>query len=135
MKHHKLAHIEKVKQCLFYSERKCDYGEELCCFKHGKSSDKQETTKLNCTIWNTDFKLRSDFMNHRKLKHPENVQPCRNSMNGTCEYISCWFKHTDTETENANLNFKNEDMTEKLFNMMEKIVQRLTLMENQIVIT
>ena len=74
-------------------------------------------------------------MNHRKLKHPENVQPCRNSMNRTCEYISCWFKHTDAETENANLNFKNEDMTEKLFNMMEKIVQRLTLMENQIVIT
>ena len=66
MKHRKLSHIEKVKQCLFYSEGKCDYGEQLCWFKPGKSSDKQETTKLNCTICNTDFKLRSDFMNHRK---------------------------------------------------------------------
>ena len=74
-------------------------------------------------------------MNHMKYEHAEHTQPCRNYMNGACSYTpnSCWFKHEETNTENTDnrQNIMNENITEKLFNMMEKIVERLADLENK----
>ena len=39
-----------------------------------------------------EFATRREFMNHRKHNHIEN------------EPVSCWFKHSDTISENPNVN-------------------------------
>ena len=52
MKHRKRSHLEKVKTCIFYSQGKCDHGDE-CWFIHDtKSRDNQseETDRLNCRL-------------------------------------------------------------------------------------
>ena len=72
-------------------------------------------------------------MNHRKHNHSENVPTCRNLSYGSCEYGpgSCWFKHSDTVSENANANeIENDNITEKLLSMMETFAWRLTMIEN-----
>ena len=68
-------------------------------------------------------------MNHRKDDHSEIVPICTNYLNGSCEFVSCWFKHSETLNEKTNT-MENENLTEKLVNMMEKFVERLTIMEN-----
>ena len=137
MKHRKRSHLEKVKTCIFYSQGKCDHGDECWFIHETKSRDNQseETAKLNCRLCDKTFIIRSDFMNHKKHEHAEQTQPCRNDMNGTCPYApySCWFKHAETDTENSDpgQNIRNDNITEKLFNMMEKIVERLANLENK----
>jgi hypothetical protein len=138
MKHRKEAHAEKVQQCIFFSAGSCDYGEELCWFNHEKISNNplKAATDLNCKICNKSFKIRSEFMRHRKHDHSETVPPCTNIQNGTCIFgpIKCWFRHTETviDTANTNLNLEDQTLTEKLFVLMEKFAQRLEMMENQI---
>ena len=68
-------------------------------------------------------------MNHRKEDHAEKVPICTNYLNGSCEYVTCWFKHSETINEKTNL-IENKNLTEKLLNMMEKFVERLAMMEN-----
>ena len=72
-------------------------------------------------------------MNHRKHEHSELTEHCRNYLNGSCPYApySCWFKHAETENTDRSQNIKNDSLTEKLFNMMEKIVERLADLENK----
>ena len=74
-------------------------------------------------------------MSHRKVEHSDSVQTCRNFLKGICEYISCWFKHTETENLNQNEVLKDPKTIEKLFEMMEKLTHRLIQIENQITIT
>ena len=42
-------------------------------------------------------------------------------------------KHAENDTENSDpgQNIRNDNITEKLFNMMEKIVERLANLENK----
>ena len=134
MKHRKISHLEKVKTCIFYSEGKCEHGDE-CWFNHDtKARDNQtdETVRLKCRLCDKTFNIRSDFMNHRKHEHSELTEHCRNDLNG-CPYApySCWFKHAETENTDRSQNIKNHSLTEKLFNMMEKIVERLADLENK----
>ena len=83
---------------------------------------------------------------HRKQHHVELVQSCRQYRLGTCKYASdkCWFRHSDTtesitnkNEENVNEGEKseqiikyNQEVIEKLFNMMEKMTERIVQMEN-----
>ena len=72
-------------------------------------------------------------MKHRKSEHSESVPSCKHVLNGACGYgqSKCWFTHNDSEIENQNLNVKDQEITEKMLDMMEKITQRLQLLENQ----
>ena len=104
MKHRKETHTDKVKPCIFFSSERCDYGDALCWFNHEKTGSDlfQKSSILNCRICNKDFKIRSDFMNHRKDAHCEKVPICKNYLNGSCEYVSCLFKHSETIPEKTN---------------------------------
>ena len=68
-------------------------------------------------------------MLHMKHEHSDNVQKCRSFSKGYCGYTSCWFKH-DVKVE-RNLNEVNTDhnITEKLFEIMEKFAGRLKQIE------
>jgi hypothetical protein len=84
----------------------------------------QETRSLNCRFCNQEFKefkIRSHFMNHRKDNHCEIVPICKNYINGSCEHVSCWFKHSETVPEKTTL------VENKNFN--ENFAQRIAMME------
>ena len=75
-------------------------------------------------------------MKHRKHQHSEHVPTCKNIINGDCVYgFSCWFRHSETENEmeigNGNFGSKDENIAEKLFEMMGKFAQRLSQMESE----
>ena len=72
-------------------------------------------------------------MKHRKSEHSESDPPCKNALNGACGQgqFKYWFTHNDSEMENQNLNVKDPEITVKMLDMMEKITQRLQLLENQ----
>ena len=70
-------------------------------------------------------------MNHRKQQHSEHVPTFKNITNGDSVYgFSCWFRHSETEndTERGNFGFEDQNLTEKLFEIMEKFAQRLAQM-------
>ena len=62
----------------------------------------------------------------------------QNSSQKTCSYGAdkCWFHHNETEDqekyENQN---QNQEITEKLFNMMEKFTERIMKIEKQMEMT
>ena len=76
-------------------------------------------------------------MHHRKNEHPEVVQECKED-NGTCKLgvTRCWFIHNEGRIEKGNdiiehLNDKNQEMIEKLFDMVEKFTERIVHFENK----
>ena len=109
MKHQKKTHTEKVKQCILFSEGKCEFGDALCWFLHEEdgSISLHEATQIKCKHCDKAFQTRSSFMNHRKEEHSENVTPCRNFLNQACVYGSsrCWFRHSEPEIEKGQHEF------------------------------
>ena len=78
------------------------------------------------------FKGRFDFMKHRKLEHRPAVTKCRHALYGTCMFgeDKCWFVHENDKNEKIIQN--NQEVFEKLFNMMEKMTERIVQMETVI---
>ena len=87
-------------------------------------------------------------MNHRKAKHSENVSICKNEITGSCQYGSqnCWFNHNgiqnnegailnENRNENGNYmeNSQNNELMQKLVEMVEKYTQRIISLENSMV--
>ena len=130
MKHRKKAHKEKVKQCIYFSAGKCHYGDELCWFNHSKSNQNPLDTEseIKCKHCDKTFKLRAEFMKHRKRYHPDFVPVCNNFTNGNCEYPTCWFKHNENEDlfikQNDSKRF--EDILENFSGRLTKIEQSMT---------
>jgi hypothetical protein len=59
------------------------------------------------------------------------VQQCKHEQNNSCPYGAgkCWFLHslpTNNEVKNV-----NQEVIEKIFNMMEKFTERILNLENQ----
>jgi hypothetical protein len=57
---------------------------------------------------------------------------------GTCQFriTKCWFKHDEHQTIHANddkehLNENNQDVIEKLFNIVEQCTERIVHLENK----
>ena len=65
-----------------------------------------------------------------------NVPPCKNASNQTCWYGAekCWFKHTNAFDQENEIN-KNQEITSKIFEMMETFTQRIIYIENQMKMT
>ena len=126
MKHRKKTHKEKVKECIYFTAGKCHYGDELCWFIHSKTNKKQldEDLEIKCKHCDKTFKLRSEFMQHRKRYHSEFVPVCNNFLNGNCEYLTCWFKHNEDEEFS-----KEKNDSKILVDMIEKFSGRLTKIE------
>ena len=63
------------------------------------------------------LKTLNDLQHNRKREHLLTVPPCKNTMKGLCWYGAdkCWFRHTETETCNAqNVINKNPEIIEKI---------------------
>ena len=74
-------------------------------------------------------------MKHRKSEHSESVPACKNVLNGACGYgqSKCWFTHNDSEIENQNLNVKDQEITEKMLDMMEKITHVFNFLKTRLI--
>ena len=142
MRHKKAQHGEKVQLCWNNASGTCDFGDKECWFVHGEKNP----TIFKCSSCDKTFAARANLLHHRKQHHVELVQSCRQYRLGTCKYASdkCWFRHSDTtesitnkNEENVNEGEKseqiikyNQEVIEKLFNMMEKMTERIVQMEN-----
>ena len=126
MKHRKEAHKEKVRQCIYFIAGKCNYSDKLCWFIHDESKKNHldEMNDIKCKHFDEGFKLRSEFMHHRKKHHPDIVPSCTNFLNGNCEYLSCWFKNSEHEELPKEQNFITN-----LKSLMEKFAERLLQIE------
>jgi hypothetical protein len=64
---------------------------------------------------------------------------CRDASNGTCQFgkIKCWFNHEEDLISNGNRNIENgtninQEVINKIFDMMENFTQRIMEIENNL---
>ena len=145
MFHRKQAHIEKVQFCVHFNDGKCAFG-DTCWFSHDASS-KKSCQEYKCSICEKEFKIKSVFMYHRKTEHSETVPICKHEITGSCQYgfQNCWFNHNkaqidENESINENINEnnfmknnQNNEIMQKLVEMVEKYTQRIVQLENMLV--
>ena len=120
-------------------DRNCTYSNEDCWFNHSENPKACDTIDFNCTLCDKLFKRRAEFMKHRKINHRTNVSLCRDKMHGSCRYSgeTCWFLHDsekvmpEEENNDKQINY-NQEVFDKLFVMIEKITERIVLMETVI---
>ena len=80
------------KKCRNYAAGTCPFSSD-CWYVHGEEAEERSDT-FKCEICANEFKGRDNFMNHKKLIHPEFVQTCdRFSANKCPRPDSCWFEH------------------------------------------
>ena len=94
--HKKIEHTDNVNSCWNYSTGTCTYGEKDCWFIHkGKSS----VPEFKCKICDEPFCNRLELQKHRKRRHPNTIQTCRNVLNGgKCIYDKhCLLKNVENE--------------------------------------
>ena len=103
MKHKKIKHREKVNICKNFNDSGCPFEDQKCWFLHMKN---EETFK--CNICDTTFESQSDFMKHRKTKHKERVQMCKNKERCVFKNL-CWFIHEALNSQMKNENNENKE--------------------------
>ena len=132
MRHIKNEHADKVSMCRDYAEGNCTYSDDMCWFSHNDGQDQGNTPEYKCDLCNKVLKGRFDFMRHRKLEHRPAVTKCGHALYGTCMFgeDKCWFVHEAEKSEKIIQN--NQEVFEKLFNMMEKMTERIVQMETVI---
>ena len=131
MNHRKKQHTDKLANCWKFAVGTCQYGSH-CWFKHWENEE--EPREIKCNLCEKLFTTLSDFHTHKKQKHKQSVQICRNSNNGKCRYgvQFCWFNYEISNEEvnsNERINDKQE-VLEKLFGMVEKVTERVINIEN-----
>jgi hypothetical protein len=136
MVHKKKEHMEKVAECWNFSAGVCEYGDDFCWFSHSKNSNQTEI--FNCNICEQVFDRKNDLQHHKKKEHITSIPVCRNESKNTCWYGAekCWFRHLETDSWNQQNSFnQNQEMTAKIFNMMETFTKRILQIENQMEMT
>ena len=156
MKHRKHNHPEKVNICQNFLGVGCNLGEDACWFSHKTTTINKDTYMSNfkCTDCDKHFGNKFEFMHHRKQDHQESVPLCKKGTYGTCWFgpKNCWFTHDEKQTsiendsdekngdeidhpkkekEKEKIHY-NQEVFEKLFGMIEKITERIIIMENVI---
>ena len=84
---------------------------------------------FKCNICNVTFECKNEFMKHRKLKHIEMVQMCKN--NDQCIFKnSCWFRHEEYDNQIIiENNEENENVIQKLVSIVETISKKVSKQE------
>ena len=134
MAHDKKNHIEKVQPCKNYLAGECDYGDQDCWFIHDLNLQKS-SREYTCSFCKKGFILRSDLMLHKKQEHKESVSKCKNTVN--CQYVNCWYIHSEQNITNGEIAKENEkntnqDISEKLFDMIENLSGKITELQNRL---
>ena len=72
-------------------------------------------------------------MMHRNEHHSSFVNTCRISKSGNCRFGEhCWYKHRkEIDDMETSTNVEPPNMIKRLFDMMEKIADRMNVRENQ----
>ena len=85
--------------------------------------------KFKCNICDITFESKHEFMKHRKLKHIEMVQMCKN--NDQCLFkTSCWFRHEEYDNQiSTENNEENENIIQKLVSIVETISKKVSIQE------
>ena len=109
---------EKAKSvCIYYKPNHCSFSDTSCWNSHETQAkqgteDKEDNKCFTCQMM---FKTKSGMFKHRKLKHPDQVPPCRRHQTGNCGFSDefCWNKHNatlDKHTEKTHeINASTED--------------------------
>ena len=102
MNHRKKVHPSS-KKCRNFSTGKCTFGVE-CWYVHGEENE-DTIDNFKCDLCSNTFKGRTNFMNHKKLLHPEYIPPCEKFRANNCPRSNkeCWFEHKIVE------NYPNEN--------------------------
>ena len=137
MKHNKETHSEKVSICRYFSTGNCMFENETCWYIHTKTSENNKVTIFKCSLCDKVFKVKPDLMNHKKQDHRKNIPLCIKANNGNCRFgpTNCWFDHSQIEIKDKTQNMsnnENEEMIQKIFDMMEKFTVRIVQIENKI---
>ena len=124
MHHKKIKHSDKVRNCWKFIDGLCPFGEENCWFIHdSKPND------FTCSICDEKFKTQKVLMKHRKKEHGNLIEKCKNS--DTCSFKKeCWYKHEETSDNEFEDDEKKENIIQKLFEVVEKITEKVTKLEN-----
>ena len=126
MMHNKRQHRDKVSLCWNSSQGACTFGDELCWFIHGETSERISEV-LNCRICEKEFPTKNNLLLHKKNEHRKFVQKCQNITN--CRYVeNCWFLHEEQENEYI----ENRNMIERLVNKIENLTKKIINLENKI---
>ena len=136
MMHKKTDHSEKVQLCIHFSDGVCTYGNR-CWFSHEVKSLSE--CDYNCNCCEKTFMTNSELMRHKKSKHKEKVQDCKNHIKNKCQYSShtCWFIHKNYQNElNKSPNedtLSNNEQMQKLIKMVEDYTKRIDILESMMV--
>ena len=99
MYHIKLNHERNMPLCKYFQDEKCNFSDDKCWYIHKKEDQAKQSFK--CGYCGQDFKIKSEFMLHRKCEHNDAVKVCINHLNGKCQFgDKCWYNHED---ENMNV--------------------------------
>ena len=130
MRHKKSQHEESINLCWNYASGNCKFGEDDCWFSHSNGDEtRRGDSSFECNNCDETFSVKARFLHHMKKHHVESVPTCRNMTEGACRYgrVKCWFNHGDqiNSTKDENNEQNNEEVIEKIFNMMEKFTQQI----------
>ena len=91
----------------------------------------QEQNLLNAKF---NFQCKKILQCHIKRQHLMTVPVCRNSSDKKCWYgdEKCSFRHEETEASEQNAIHENQDITVKIFDMMETFTQKIMEIESKI---
>ena len=135
MKHNKTKHTENVSVCWNFVAGFCQYEDSFCWFAHEKAKVNTNQCNSKCNICDLTFNSRPEYLKHRKLVHIDLVPECKNIREGACPYgdTKCWFKHNlekyHTKEQNVGENIEYNEVVKKLFDIVEKVTERLTKLE------
>ena len=80
MLHRNNHHREKVSECINVVKQQCTYADEDCWFSHVTNEEVLNMSEFKCNSCGEKFTRRPEFMNHRKIKHSEQVSFCRHAI-------------------------------------------------------
>ena len=125
MMHKKQDHLENVAACWNFSHGNCDFGDKSCWFKH-IIEDATKPEEFTCKMCGIDNLSKSSYYKHKKNKHSESVQKCKNQINGKCIYKSenCWFIH-----DNKEFMEETDESKKEVMNMMKMFTGRILKLE------
>ena len=93
-----------------------------------KNDSRKILPEYKCKAFEEDFKVKSEFMKHRRHEHVESVPLCRDASNGSCQFgkVKCWFNHQEEEIPNGNRKMENgmnvnQEVIDKIFENVNKI--------------
>ena len=149
MNHRKDSHVDIIKQCRYFARGDCAF-EKVCWYRHGPldevNSQPENSSRedFKCTFCEQCFGDKSEFMKHRKFKHNQIIAKCRDFIQGSCRFNQeeCWYSHSEySVNKSASENAESEvfrkaktinhppDMLERLMDMMEQLVKKVTILE------